>query len=60
MHRNFAANVGLTFHTPEEFFLKEDPRLYEQSFDPTKYISQDARDEIAAEGDLLCASDLDK
>jgi bifunctional polynucleotide phosphatase/kinase len=37
-HRNFAANVGITFHTPEEYFLGEAPRPFETTFDPSKYV----------------------
>lgn len=43
---NFAANVGITFHTPEEFFLHEDPREFTRSFDPSGYLP----DSSAAEG----------
>ncbi|KAF2127312.1 PNK3P-domain-containing protein [Dothidotthia symphoricarpi CBS 119687] len=41
--RDFAANVGLSFHTPEEFFLHEEPRPFVRAFDPTQYI-KDATD----------------
>lgn len=44
--RNFAANVGITFHTPEEFFLHEEPRAFTRSFDPSEYLP----DLSAAEG----------
>ena len=44
--RNFAANVGITFHTPEEFFLQEEPRQFALSFDPTKFLPENT----AAEG----------
>ncbi|OSS52154.1 hypothetical protein B5807_03827 [Epicoccum nigrum] len=37
--RDFAANVGLTFHTPEEFFLQQSPQPYMRGFDPTAYIN---------------------
>ncbi|KAG9245038.1 bifunctional polynucleotide phosphatase/kinase [Calycina marina] len=36
--RNFALNVGITYSTPEEFFLKDAPRPFVQSFDPTRYL----------------------
>jgi hypothetical protein len=38
--RNFAANVGITFHTPEEYFLHEKPRPFTRDFDPTVYIDE--------------------
>jgi bifunctional polynucleotide phosphatase/kinase len=37
--RNFAINVGITYYTPEEYFLKEPARAFVQSFDPAQYIS---------------------
>lgn len=36
--RNFAANVGLKFHTPEEFFLGQEPRPFHRIFDPNTYL----------------------
>ncbi|KAI8934015.1 hypothetical protein NX059_008783 [Plenodomus lindquistii] len=36
--RDFAANVGIPFHTPEEFFLNEQPRPFVRSFDPAQYL----------------------
>lgn len=36
--RNFAANVGITFHTPEEFFLHQKLREFTRSFDPSEYL----------------------
>lgn len=35
--RNFAHNVGVTFKTPEEFFLGEKPRDFERNFDLDKF-----------------------
>ena len=36
--RNFAANVGIQFHTPEEYFLKEAARSFVREFDPKIYL----------------------
>jgi bifunctional polynucleotide phosphatase/kinase len=38
--RNFADNVGITFKTPEEFFLDEAPRPFTRTFDPFGYITE--------------------
>ena len=45
-NRNFAENVGITFHTPEEFFLHEEPREFSRSFNPAEHLP----DFSAAEG----------
>ncbi|KUJ12099.1 PNK3P-domain-containing protein [Mollisia scopiformis] len=37
--RNFAHNVGIKFHTPEEFFLGESPRPFTRTFEPSEYAS---------------------
>lgn len=36
--RDFAANVGIAFHTPEEFFLDEAPKPFVRTFEPAKYL----------------------
>lgn len=46
--RDFAANVGLAFSTPEEFFLNEQPRTFVRSFDPSQYIKERAGHPIGA------------
>ncbi|KAI1281567.1 DNA kinase/phosphatase Pnk1 [Xylaria sp. FL0933] len=48
--RNFAHNVGITYKTPEEFFLDEPPREFEREFDLKKYPYDHEGKE---EGDVL-------
>ncbi|KAI9780872.1 MAG: hypothetical protein M1839_006499 [Geoglossum umbratile] len=38
--RDFAANIGIQFHTPEEFFLKEAPKSFTRDFDPAAYCNK--------------------
>ncbi|EOD43545.1 putative dna kinase phosphatase pnk1 protein [Neofusicoccum parvum UCRNP2] len=38
--RDFAANVGIAFHTPEEYFLGEGPKPFVRDFDPTKFLGE--------------------
>lgn len=40
--RNFAHNVGITYKTPEEFFLGEPPREFAREFDLTTYDGSDS------------------
>ncbi|KAL8935191.1 MAG: hypothetical protein Q9216_005547 [Gyalolechia sp. 2 TL-2023] len=37
-NRNFAANVGIEFKTPEEYFLHESPQPFTRDFDPSVYL----------------------
>lgn len=36
--RDFAANVGIAFKTPEEYFLNEEARAYIRTFDPQTFF----------------------
>ncbi|KAF2235109.1 PNK3P-domain-containing protein [Viridothelium virens] len=40
--RNFAANTGIAFRTPEEFFLGEDAKPFMRDFDPSTYVGEAA------------------
>ena len=46
--RNFADNVGITFYTPEEYFLDEQPVEWKRTFDPLTYVDK-AVDVVAGE-----------
>ena len=39
-HRDFAANVGIDFKTPEEYFLNQESQPFQRTFDPLMYIDQ--------------------
>lgn len=36
--RDLAANVGIAFQTPEEYFLNEEPKPFERTFNPGDYV----------------------
>lgn len=40
--RDFAANIGITFKTPEEFFLGKPPEPVSRAFDPSVYIKEES------------------
>ncbi|KAF2625610.1 PNK3P-domain-containing protein [Macroventuria anomochaeta] len=46
--RDFAANVGLPFHTPEEYFLQQTPQRFVRDFDPATYMNRLAESSTSA------------
>ncbi|KAI1084551.1 PNK3P-domain-containing protein [Whalleya microplaca] len=48
--RNFAHNVGITYHTPEEFFLRAPPREFARDFDLAAYPYPEDADEGEGKG----------
>ncbi|MCJ1379392.1 hypothetical protein MMC17_002493 [Xylographa soralifera] len=40
--RGFASNIGISFMTPEEYFLGEEPQPFQHTFDPRIYLDNDA------------------
>lgn len=38
-YRNLAANIGIKFYTPEEYFSGVDSEEFERDFEPSKYLS---------------------
>jgi hypothetical protein len=38
MHRNFAANITIPFHTPEEYFLDKPAEPFKRDFDPAEFL----------------------
>jgi hypothetical protein len=46
--RDFAANAGIQFHTPEEYFLHEDRRTFVREFDPTVFLHEKAMSSTTA------------
>jgi hypothetical protein len=42
LSRDFAANVGISFHTPEEYFRHEEPRVFVRAFEPAAYTAEES------------------
>jgi bifunctional polynucleotide phosphatase/kinase len=48
LNRDFAANIGIPFQTPEEYFLDEEAKPYDRPFDPSKYVLPTATQSLDA------------
>ncbi|KAB2108263.1 hypothetical protein AG0111_0g3341 [Alternaria gaisen] len=46
--RDFAANLDIPFHTPEEYFRHEDPRPFVRAFEPMAYMQERAEGSTTA------------
>jgi bifunctional polynucleotide phosphatase/kinase len=46
--RELAANIGIKFKTPEEFFLEEPAAVFAHEFDPTGYLYKEANGAVSA------------
>jgi bifunctional polynucleotide phosphatase/kinase len=42
--RNFAANVGMEYLTPDQFFLDQPAEEFTRQFDPSKFIVESSSD----------------
>lgn len=40
--RDLAVNIGITFHTPEEYFLRQSPEPFVRDFDPKQFLESQA------------------
>ena len=40
MGRDLAANIGIRFYTPEEYFLGAEPEPFTREFEPTKFLRE--------------------
>ncbi|ETN38028.1 polynucleotide kinase 3'-phosphatase [Cyphellophora europaea CBS 101466] len=56
--RDLAANIGIRFQTPEEFFLGQDVEPYKAAFDPTTYLSETALKKALARFDKKYKQEL--
>lgn len=57
--RDLAANVGIGFHTPEEFFLGEEPKPFERTLSPSDYLGLVSRDTEGSTAIFTKKNDLD-
>ncbi|GAM87428.1 hypothetical protein ANO11243_054520 [Dothideomycetidae sp. 11243] len=57
--RDLAANVGIQFHTPEEYFLKDEPRPFARSFEPGDFLANLADTTVNGDFTYTRRNDLD-
>ena len=57
LKRNFAENLNIAFLTPEEFFLKQEPRPFTRVFDPKSYLGPAAASSIIS-GEKMYSHEL--
>lgn len=54
--RDLAANIGITFQTPEEFFLKATTEPYDHVFEPSRYVQSTDHEHTETEGSEVAVS----
>ena len=54
-----ASNVGIAFHTPEEFFLDDPPRAFARSFDPAAFLAKTSGESATAPAKFTKNNELD-
>jgi len=46
-NRDLAANIGICFYTPEEYFLGSEPEQFARGFEPTKFLKDPLNEKTA-------------
>lgn len=52
MSRDLAANIGIRFYTPEEYFLDAEPEQFVREFEPTKFLQGPLDEKEATPADI--------
>lgn len=50
--RDLAANIGIRFYTPEEYFLGAEPEPFTRDFEPTKFIKSSPDEKTATSSSM--------